>query len=248
MDRKTRLQIEDGFERRGGLLVPTEYGEMLIPKNARILKGGGPQVKENWGEDVELRAGVAVLSRDGEVKSDVEFASKSFTRWFARVMQGVLDHQGCTLTDHQGTPFFVPMQLNQGVRLTPNLTEQTSAQFGQPGGQLNTGAALAIGNGALGGADSGQFTLKNLLFLQDAHADGIVTQDNAVAMAFYITTGITLATIGGTTIFEIGMFNRIKGSFGPTHYVLMAYDEVNPGVVAAYGDVIAPKYSMSFAA
>ena len=249
MDRKTRLQIEDGFERRGGLLVPTEYGPMLIPKRARILKGGGPQIRENWGEDVKLEAGIAILTRDGEVKEDREWDSKSFTRWFSRVMQALLDNVSPVLTDFQST--VITPAYSSGSSGNPQYRPSSSVSPGQglPGGQGSVGANLAIGNGALTGAQSGFTNLKSLLFFQDAHIDGITTQDDATASAFFFTTGITLATIGGTTIQEIGMFAKFNRQFfGSAFQTLMAYDEVSPGVVAAYGDVIAPKYSMTFAA
>jgi hypothetical protein len=249
MDRQTRVKIEDDFERRNGLLVPTEFGNFIIPKGAKILKGGGPQVKADWGEDVRLVAGVSVLSPDGEVKFDREWESKSFTRWFSRVMQSLLDFTNPGLTDFQGNSFNVPFAGGGGgVRGIPNLTQNTSPGFGLNGGTENTGGMLAIGNGAYGGVDSGFTNLKNLLFFQTAVYDGITTQEDTAALAFYMTTGITLATIGGTTIQEIGLFARFWPFFNNPHLVLMAYDEVNPGVVAAYGDVIAPKYSMAFAA
>lgn len=250
MDRQTRLKIEDNFDKVGGLFVPTEYGKIFIPKKARILKGGGPQVRENWGEDVKLEAGIAVLDRDGEVKSDREWESKSFTRWFSRVMQALLDNSIPALTDEQAGSYGISV----GNAFSGNPMNRPSSGAGPsgglPGGQFSCGANLAIGNGALSGAQSGFFTLKSLLFFQQAAIDTITTQDDAVASAFFITTGITLAVIGGTTIQEIGLFTKLTTLFtgGAVKQFLMAYDEVSPGVVAAYGDVIAPKYSMTFAA
>lgn len=249
MDRKTRIKIEDHFDKVGGLFVPTEYGNIFIPKKARILKGGGPRVRENWGEDVKLEAGICVLTKDGEMKEDREWESKSFTRWFSRVMQALLDNVNPTLTDFQGSP--CTPNFSSGGSDNPMFlpAANTSPAFGLNGGTGNTGAMLAIGNGPLTGAQSGFFTLKSLLFIQDARVDGITTQDDGVASAYFFTTGITLATIGGTTIQEVGLFSRIKQQFQPgPQAIQMAYDEVNPGVVAAYGDVIAPKYSTTFAA
>ncbi len=249
MDRMTRLKIEDDFEKRNGLFVPTEFGGFVIPRKAKILKGGGPQVKGDWGADVELHAGVAVLERDGTVVENREWESKSFTRWFSRVMQSTLDNAGPAVTDFQGTPQTPAFSSGSGQNPMFPPSSAIGSGGGLPGGQGSCGASLAIGNGPLTGAQSGFTNLKALLFFQDAHIDGITTQDDGAAMAFDIVTGITLATIGGATIQEIGLFTKLNRPFANQAFmVLMAYDEVNPGIVAAFGTVIAPRYSMSFAA
>lgn len=249
MDRKTRLQIENDFEKNGGLYIPTDYGNIFIPKKARILKDGGPQVKENWGEDIKLEAGITILTKDGEVKEDREWESKSFTRWFGRIMQSLLDNVSPSLVDFQSVGFAAAFAHNAPGG-NPQLRASTGGApgGGLPGGQGTTGANLAIGNGAFV-SDSGATNLQGMLFFQDAHIDTITTQDTSVGSVFFVTTGITLATLGGATISEIGMFSKFQQPFsGVERQVLMAYDQVSPGVVAAYGDVIAPKYMMTFSA
>lgn len=248
MDRKTRLQVEENFEKDGGIYVPTDYGNVFIPKTAKVLKGGGPQVKENWGEDIKLEAGIAVISKDGEIKENREWESKSFTRWFSRFMQALLDDVNPVLTDFQSTAFTLPTSSGSGQN--PMLRPSTvgGAAAGLPGGQGQVGASLAIGNGAFV-SDSGATSLQGLLFFQNAYFDTITTQDNTVASSWFITTGITLATIGGATISEIGLFSKLAHpNVGVQRLILMAYDQVSPGVVATYGDVIAPKYTMTFSA
>jgi hypothetical protein len=249
MDRKSRLKIEEDFEKRNGLFVPTEFGGFVIPRKAKVLHRGGPEIKGNWGQDVRLEAGIAVLTKDGEVLENREWESKSFTRWFSRVVQSTLDNTNPVVTDFQGSvlgpafastssanPFFPP-------------SAQPSAGHGLGAGQFSCGARLAIGNGPLTGAQSGFTNLKAMLFHQSACIDGITTQDDNAAMAFDIVTGITLATIAGATIQEVGLFSVFQQQFANQSFMaLMAYDEVSPGVVAAYGTVIAPRYSLSFAA
>lgn len=248
MDRKTRLQIEDNFEKNGGIFVPTDYGNVFIPKKAKVLKGGGPQVKENWGEDIKLEAGITVLTKDGEIKEDREWESKSFTRWFARFMQALLDDVSPSLTDFQSTVFPLPTASNSGQNPMLRPSTQGTANAGLPGGQGQVAASLGIGNGVFV-SDSGAFNLQSLLFFQNAYFDTITTQNDAVASSWFVTTGITLATIGGATISEIGMFSKLAHpNAGVQRMILMTYDAVSPGVVAAYGDVIAPKYTMTFSA
>lgn len=249
MDRKTRLQVEDNFEKNGGLYIPTEYGNIFIPKKARVLEGGGPRVKKNWGEDIRLEAGITVLTKDGEVKEDREWDSKSFTRWFSRLMQTFFDASVAGITDQTGGAYSIAT--GQGFGGNPQYPPSTSANpiAGLPGGQGSVGANLAIGNGAFV-LDSGAFNLQGLLFFQNAYFDTITTVDTSAASSWFTTTGITLATISGATITEIGLFTKLVTLFtgGQLRQFLMAYDEVSPGVVTAYGDVIAPKYTMTFSA
>jgi hypothetical protein len=117
-----------------------------------------------------------------------------------------------------------------------------------------TGAELAIGNTVATGEESSFINLKSLVAIQNARKSVATTQEDAAALIMVITAGVTVTTPGGLDISEIGMFARFRSnspnesSNAPGRRQLLAYDFFSPVTNVPNGGVIAPRYTLSFAA
>lgn len=207
---------------------------------------------EDWGEVVSLQAGYTILDKDGKVIDEKSWKSKSYVRWFGRLIQHMFAaDSGWTITDYLGNAYNpVWSQIISNGRFVPRPNENSNVN-----GVNSTGAQMNIGTGALTGEDSSFFNLKTpfLDFPADARLAAFTTQEDTVAIEFAIQQGITNATNASITVTEQALFARVRTSNSPAetqdpNTVMFAYDEVNPGVVVAVGNTFVPRYTLRFQA
>jgi hypothetical protein len=210
---------------------------------------------EEWGEVGELYTGYSLLDKDGKPIKSAYRKSQSYTRWMGRLIQAMFSAIDVPLTDFQPgvySPIWVAGS-NQGTHLVAFPSDNINPGLGLNGGINHTGAFIGIGTGPLTGAQS-QFTnLKTPFGVPvNARLGTLTTQEDGVAIEFASSIGITNNQSSSITVTEQGLFGMFHGFNEPVasvqHPTLMAYDEVNPGVVVAAGQVFVPKYVLRFAA
>lgn len=213
------------------------------------------RIKGNWGQVCVLQAGFDVFDKSGQLINSKMWDSRSYTRNFARLVRSMFQFTAPSLTDINSSSFsglMVSDPSNNGAKLIPRTTIATTTPTSL--GINYTGAMLAIGTGALTGEDSAFVNLKSILGSpQDARLSTATLTEDANTIEFQIAEGITVTNTSGATITEIGLFARIREASGSgigvnPRTVLIAYDEVNPGIFVPNGGVIAPKYILSFPA
>jgi len=202
--------------------------------------------RSGWGRVVGLETEVSVYDPSGKLIIQRRWESRSFVRNFGRLIKALFEN---TLTGNQ------LIDVNSSLFSQALLTSSsgTVSLVPRPGGQVtpNTGAMIAIGNGTPD-EKSSNVSLVNLVSNQDARMSTTISAEDAVKIEFSITEGITVTTVGGVNVSEVGLFARCReitdiASALPRR-VLIAYDEVNPVIAVPYGGVIAPKYTLSFVA
>lgn len=209
------------------------------------------KIQGNWGQVAQLKAGFDVFDKDGKLIESRMWDSKSYTRWFSRIVKGMFEFTNPTLTDIDGNAFTMILANDssfQNVNMIKKFNRLDSTSYGPD----YTGAMLAIGNGALTGEDSAFYTLKSIIDepVNSRVSTSTITEDTTT-LDFQIAQGITIVNASGETVTEIGLFARLRqrgSGAGSIRQVLMAYDEVNPGIFVPNGGVIAPKYTLSFPA
>lgn len=207
---------------------------------------------DTWGQVGVLKAGFDIFDKDGKLIDSKMWDARSYTRNFSRLVKAMFEFTNPVLTDITGTVFSACMASDttaQGDKLIPRTSVGTTSPTAL--GINYTGAMLAVGTGALTGEDSAFFDLKAIVDSpQDARMSTATVIEDTTTIDFQIAEGITITNSSGLTITEIGLYARIRqfnaGLVTNPHVVLMAYDEVNPGVFVPNGGVIAPKYTLSF--
>lgn len=209
------------------------------------------KIQGNWGQVAQLKAGFDVFDKDGKLIESREWDSKSYTRWFSRIVKSMFEFTNPSLTDINGNAFTAIVANDtsfQNVNMIKKYNRLDSSTFGFD----YTGAMMAIGNGALTGEDSSFYTLKAIIDgpVNARVSTSTITEDNST-LDFQIAQGITIVNSSGETVTEIGLFARLRvrgTGAGDIRQVMLAYDEVNPGIFVPNGGVIAPKYTLSFPA
>ena len=205
---------------------------------------------EEWGEVVSLQAGYTILDKDGKVVEEKSWKSKSYVRWFGRLIQHMFDAAACPITDIAGTSAnALWAQSFSNGRFVPRPNENSNG-----GGINNTGAMMNIGVG-VPSEDSSMFELVTpfLSSPADARLAAFTTQEDTVAIEFAIQQGITNATASSATITEQALYARVRTQNTPSEttfpsIVMFAYDAVSPGVVVAVGNTFVPRYTLRFQA
>lgn len=174
----------------------------------------------------------------GKLLEARKWPSKSYVRWFARIIRMIMSGVSETLTASDAT-VFTSVMLNDplfgGGALVPNpnLTDYT-------------GANMAIGSG-VGAEDSGYTNLIIPVADQVARQAVYTTTENAAQITFSVNEGITIQA-GSVAITEIGLFAYLfVFNTGNILRVLQAYDQVT-STPFTQGQVAVPKYTLSFVA
>lgn len=208
-----------------------------------------------WGEVVSLEAGYQLLDKDGKLVDERKWKSQSYVRWMGRLIEQMFSGSAAGVTNQltrsdgfSFTPQWASVQGSQGdARFVP-----------RPDESFNGGAMMAIGTGALTGADSSFFNLKTPFGASpyDAIYSVFTTQEDTTAIEFAIQHGITNNSNASITVTEQGLFGRVRDSVNGgasflnqnPHAVLFAYDEISPGVVVTIGQTFVPRYTLRYQA
>lgn len=186
-----------------------------------------------------LEASIEKYDRQGgKLLEARRWPSKSYVRWFARIIRQIMSSVNETLTDVNAVVFNSTMNVDPnfgtaGLVANPNLTDYT-------------GANMAIGSG-VGAEDSGYTNLIIPVADQVARQAVYTTTENAAQITFSVNEGITIQA-GSVAITEIGLFAYLfNSSGGAIMRTLQAYDQV-VSTPFTQGQVAVPKYTLSFVA
>lgn len=174
----------------------------------------------------------------GKLLEAKRWPSKSYVRWFARIIRMIMSGVGETLTDVNALAFTSCMlqdpQFGGGALVpNPNITDYTGANMG-------------IGSG-VGAEDSGYTNLIVPVADQVARQAVYTTTENAAQITFSVNEGITIQP-GAVSITEIGLFGYFfQFNTAAIVRVLQAYDQV-AATPFTQGQVAVPKYTLSFVA
>lgn len=210
---------------------------------------------EEWGEVGELYTGYSLLDKDGKPIKSAYRKSQSYTRWMGRLIQAMFSAIDVQLTNYGNAPYSPVWVATSfaGAHLVPAPVDNITPGNGLNGGQGQTGAFLGIGTGPLTGAQSQFVNLKTPFGSPvNARLGTLTTQEDGVAIEFASSIGITNNQSSSITVTEqaiFGLFHALNEQLNTAPQVTMiAYDEVNPGVVVAAGQIFVPKYVLRFAA
>lgn len=243
----------------------------MTPKSINVGGLDLDMERGNWGRVVALTTGFTVYEPGakiehradhpeefitGKVMAKRDWESRSLLRWWGRLNRAFCEGTSPSLLDINNATYNPKTHQNTNsdqCRLVPRY-DAMGVGFGnwQFAESTPTGAELAIGNTITVGEESSYINLKQLVAIAPARQSVSTTLDDATAITFVVTAGITVTT-GALNISEIGMFARLR-SHSPNETVtnlarrqLLAYDFFT-AVNIPLGGVIAPRYTLSFAA
>jgi len=175
----------------------------------------------------------------GKLLEAKRWPSKSYVRWFARIIRMSMSQVSETLSNDVAAAYTPAMAVDSvassvfGLVQDPNTTDYT-------------GANMAIGSG-VGAEDSGYTNLIVPVANQVARQAVYTTTENAAQITFSVNEGITIIP-AAVSITEIGLFAYILPFNATTiQRTLMAYDQVT-STPFTQGQVAVPKYTLSFVA
>ncbi len=175
----------------------------------------------------------------GKLLEAKRWPSKSYVRWFARIVRMMGSGVAETLQDENAVVYTSDMA-------TDPLFSSQAGLVADPTTTDYTGANMAIGSG-VGAEDSGYTNLIVPLANQVARQAVYTTTENTAQITFSVNEGITIIP-AAVTITEIGLFAYIfQFNTSAIRRTLMAYDQV-AATPFTQGQVAVPKYTLSFVA